>query len=217
MIKKIKEQLVYEVIKRRVAMKHPPFGAGEHMLLMRQDDYVRRCSILLALKSVVHEPVTGSLAEAGVYRGDTSQLIHDGAPERRLYLFDTFEGFPVSDLEGRSDGRFNDTNEQLVRRKLGDSPNVVIRKGYVPDTFTGLEHERFAFVLLDLDLYLPTKSSLDFFYPRLNRGAYLMVHDYNSLESSGACKKAVNEFMSDKPERIVELSDVYGSMLIRKI
>lgn len=169
---KIKDRLVYEVIKRRVAMRHPPLGTGEHALLLRKGDYVRGCSILLALKRIADERVEGSLAEAGVYRGDASELIHKALPERRLYLFDTFEGFPSSDLEGRADTRFGDTNEQLVRRRLGDSPNVFIRKGYVPDTFTGLEQERFAFVLLDMDLYLPTKAGLDFFYPRLSRGAF---------------------------------------------
>lgn len=216
MFQKIKDRLVYEVLKRRVAMRHAPLGTGAHALLLRQDDYVRGCSILLALKRIADEPVEGSLAEAGVYRGDTSELIHKALPERRLYLFDTFEGFPAADLEGRADLRFGDTNEQLVRRRLGASPNVVIRKGYVPETFTGLEQERFAFVLLDMDLYHPTKAGLDFFYPRLTRGAFLMVHDYNNPESNGACKKAVNEFLADKQEKLVELCDLYGSVLIRK-
>jgi O-methyltransferase len=96
------------------------------------------------------------------------------------------------------------------------SSNVVLRPGYVPETLAGLEDERFAFVLLDLDLYDPTVASLEFFYPRLAPGGYLVMHDYNSEESNWACKRAFDGFLADKPERVVELGDMWGSALIRR-
>ena len=51
--------------------------------------------------------VSGAFAELGVYRGDASRAIHTAAPERRLYLFDTFDGFPAQDLAG-PDGQVPD-------------------------------------------------------------------------------------------------------------
>jgi O-methyltransferase len=72
-------------------------------------------------------------------------------------------------------------------------------------------------VLLDLDLHAPTVASLEFFYPRLAKGAYLIVHDYNSREYNGACKRALDDFLSDKPERVVDIADVWGSALVRKL
>jgi O-methyltransferase len=145
-------------------------------------------------------------------------FLHRIAPDRRLYLFDTFAGFPEADLPpGVTDSRFRDTSEEAVRRRVGPSPNVVLRPGYVPDTLAGLEDERFAFVLLDLDLLEPTRAALEFFYPRLSPGGYLVMHDYNNSESNWACKRAFDTFLEDRPEQLVELGDVWGSALIRRV
>ena len=105
------------------------------------------------------EQIPGAFAELGVWRGVTSAFLHRLAPERTLYLFDTFAGFPDADLPpGADDRRFRDTSEAAVRARVGASANVVLRPGYVPDTLAGLEDERFAFVLLDLDLLRPDAS-----------------------------------------------------------
>src|SRR5262249_25534873 len=151
-------------------------------------------------------------------QGATSRFLMRCAPARRLYLFDTFEGFPLEDREpaNRNDPRFQDTSPERVLRALGAVENVFVRQGRFPDTATGLEAERFAFVLLDLDVYAPTLVGLEFFYPRLAPGAYAFVHDFNSPESNQACRRAVTEFMADKPEKPVELPDVWGSVVFRK-
>jgi O-methyltransferase len=182
-------------------------------------DYFRHATMGLAIQTILSDNLPGSFAEAGVYRGDTSRFVHRLAPERLYYLFDTFEGFPRQDLEaGNSqDRRFSDTTVEDVLRNIGDARNVVVKKGYVPTTFQGLESEQFAFVLLDLDLYNPTVSSLRFFYPRLVKSGYLIVHDYNSPEANWGCKRAVTEFMADKTEKIIELADEWGTVLFRKV
>src|SRR5436309_1051358 len=172
-----------------------------------------------AVADLLRQPERGrALAEAGVYRGATSRFILRCAPARTLYLFDTFEGFPLADREAANlgDKRFRDTSEAAVRRALGGSPQVVIRAGRFPETLTGLEGERFAVVLLDLDVFNPTLAGLEFFYPRLARGGYLFVHDFNSPESISACRRAVTQFMADKPEQTVELPATWGSAVIRK-
>ena len=56
-----------------------------------------------------------------------------------------------------------------------------------------------------------------YFYPRMAPGGYIFVHDYNNpVESKAGSFRAVNEFIQDKPERIVEIADLYGSAVIRK-
>ena len=198
-------------------MRFPTFGAEAHESIAASDDYFRYTTLGLAVRRVLDEGIPGAFAEVGVWRGQTSAFLHRLAPERTLYLFDTFAGFPNRDLQaGRADRRFRDTSAEAVRRRVGPSEKVVLRPGYVPDTLSGLEDERFAFVLLDLDLIEPTRRSLEFFYPRLAPGAYLVVHDYNNAESDWACKRALDAFLEDKPERLVELGDVWGSALIRR-
>jgi O-methyltransferase len=199
-------------------MRFPTFDAATGRAAVGSRDYVRYASLALAIRTLEREKVPGAFAEVGVYRGETSRFLRGCAPERRLYLFDTFEGFPLADREreNAADSRFQDTSEEVVRRAVGDGPNVVIRKGRFPGTAAGLEGESFAFVLLDLDVFAPTLAGLEFFYPRLSPGAYVFVHDYNSPESNAACFRAVQQALQGKPERVIELPDVWGSVVFRK-
>ena len=199
-------------------MRFPPFAPGVQQAAIATGDYARYASLALALTRIENESIPGALAEVGVYQGATSRFVLRCAPGRTLYLFDTFEGFPIEDREpeNRGDTRFRDTSEADVLRTLGDAKNVVIRKGRFPETAVGLEGERFAFALLDLDVFPPTLAGLEFFYARLVRGGYLFVHDYNSPESNSACRRAVSQFMAGRPEQIVELPDAWGSVVIRK-
>lgn len=198
-------------------MRFPTFDRAVHESIAISDDYFRYATLGLALERVRGEQIDGALAEAGVWRGETSAFIHRLLPERVLYLFDTFQGFPDEDLApGRVDERFRDTSAGAVRARVGPSPNVILKPGRVPDVLGEVMEERFAFVLLDLDLFEPTRASLEFFYPRLSPGAYLIVHDYNNEESDWACRRAFDDFLADKPERLVELGDVWGSALIRR-
>ena len=71
--------------------------------------------------------------------------------------------------------------------------------------------------MLDFDKYDPTMAALEFFYPRMNNGGYIFIHDYNSPESQWACSRAVNEFLSGKPEKPIGISDAAGTALFRKV
>jgi len=209
----IKEDSLLQTV---ALMNFPPYDAAIHETVISCADPVRFATLALAINQIRKNNIEGSFVEVGVWRGDTSRFIHLLAPERTLYLFDTFEGFPSEDLE-RDDDRFRDTSEEIVKKQIGDLNNIVIKKGYFPETTRGLENEVFAFVLLDLDLYKPTLAGLNFFYPRMKSGGYIFAHDYNSPESNWAISRATNEFMQDKPEKIVEIPDVWGSIVFRKI
>jgi O-methyltransferase len=213
------KRVAYRYLLAKSRMKFPTFGDDLHDTIGEKRDYFRYATLALALRRIEEEQVPGALAEVGVYRGETSEVIRRAAPGRTLYLFDTFGGFPEEDLEDwqKGDDRFRDTSLEAVRQRLGGADNVVFRPGRVPETLRGHEEERFAFVLLDLDLYEPTIQSLEFFYPRLAPGGYLAVHDYNNSESNWACKRALDTFMEGKPEAIVEIGDVCGTALIRRV
>lgn len=209
--------LLMPVFKAR-AMEHPTFGNDIHDLIIDENDYHRYVAISLAIKRIQAENIAGSIAEVGVYQGRTSKIIRRLAPEKPYYLFDTFEGFPQQDLEtDKPDNRFDGTSVDLVMKNIGTSKNIIIKQGYVPDTFEGMDDEQYSFVLLDLDLYNPTLASLEYFYPRMAVGGYIMIHDYNSPESDWACMRSVDKFMADKPEQIIEVADICGSAMFRKI
>ena len=171
---------------------------------MNTPDPIRYGGIKLAIDRINDCNIQGAFAEVGVYRGDASKIIHMLAPGRSLLLLDTFEGFHNKDSGGRIDNRFKDTTIDIVKEVIGNIDNVYIRKGYFPETAAGLENERFAFVMLDVDLYAPTLAGLEFFYPRMSPRGYIFIHDY---ADGWEAHRAVNDFMADKREGIVYIPD----------
>jgi O-methyltransferase len=200
-------------------MQFPPFDAEINELIREHRDYTRLAMFATALHRLRQESIDGSLAEVGVFRGDTSVLLNRLAPDRTLHLFDTFNGFPSEDLIGASAEdaeRFSDTSSESVRERLPADARVRLHPGRVPATLSAVSDEKFAFVLIDLDLHAPTIGALNFFYPRLVSGAFLFLHDYNSPESAWACMRAMDGFISDKPEQLTDVCDRFGSVVFRK-
>ncbi len=183
-------------------------------------DLARFYFFCLAFDQIIKESVEGDLAELGVYKGNTALLL--AAAARRLgttaWLFDTYEGFAASDLEGIDADKkleFADTSLEAVRGLVGEQ-NVRFVKGYFPDTTSAVPaDQKFCMVHIDCDLYAPFRSALNFFYERLVPGGFLIMHDYSSLHWDGA-EKAVDEFFCDKPECVVPLPDSAGTVTMRK-
>jgi O-methyltransferase len=184
-------------------------------------DPVRYGAIILALDRIKSENIGGNIAEAGVWRGDTSKFIHEIMPDKKMYLFDTFEGFPKEEKMAKGNKDFKNTSENVVLKKLHNSKNVVIRKGYFPKTAVGLENEKFCFVMLDVDLVKSTLNGLEFFYPKMSKGGYIFIHDCvrnedNTFRGRGILE-TISLFLKNKPEKIIEIPDAYHSIIIRKI
>ena len=195
----------------------PAIDPNLRLSLLARGDPVRSITIALALETIKRESLPGDMAELGVYQGDMAVLLNHILPDKTLFLFDTFEGFPVQDLESPTrDTRFSDTSIEFVSSRFQDKANVVFRKGYFPDTASGLEDRRFCFVMLDADLYKPTLEGLKFFYPRVVPGGYIVAHDYTSYKSGRAVSRAFDIFLKDKPERVIEIPDEWGTVLFRR-
>lgn len=143
--------------------------------------------------------VEGSVAEAGVYRGDFARHLNRHFPDRRLYLFDTFSGFDARDAEweerpSRLDADFSAASVERALAGMPHPERCTVRQGYFPETAAGLD-DRFCFVNLDMDLYKPTLEGLRLFHPLLNPGGVILVHDYYNPTFPNV-KTAVMEFAS---------------------
>ena len=187
----------------------------------RYADSIRFYNLWLQIERIKHDGVEGSFAELGVYKGDTARIIHLCAPDKALHLFDTFEGFPSTDLKeetGKAAGyttkHFADTSENKVRAQTGDHPNIIIHKGYFPETTSACLNEKFALVNIDVDLYNPTKAGLEFFYPRLSEGGVILIHDYN--DDWPELVRAVDTFCSGIPEFLIPVPDADSTVMIIK-
>lgn len=183
-------------------------------------DMGRFFTFTLIYDQIRKENIQGDLAELGVYRGNTAYILASFGRilDRTAYLFDTFEGFDPKDLKGIDEAiphQFSDTSLETVRSFVGEE-NVVYVKGYFPESAAQIPDDRkFAAVHLDCDLYSPMMSALEYFYPRMSEGGFIIIHDYSSLHWDGA-ENAADEFFSDKPECLMPIADAGGSAIVRK-
>lgn len=184
-------------------------------------DFVRLTALELISREVYRNRVPGAAAELGVYRGSFAKHINSLFFDRRLYLFDTFEGFDGADRASgaaagyaEADHDWSGTSPEAVMAVMPRPQNVVLEKGRFPETARGVEDE-FCFVSLDADLYLPTLEGLRFFWPRLAAGGFIMVHDYNNTDYPGA-QGAVREFCAAVGATAVPLPDICGSAVLAK-
>ena len=184
--------------------------------------YSPKESIRLIASEIREQNLEGEGAELGVYKGKFAAEINRLFPNKRLYLFDTFEGFRYEDVQieaqnGYSkakEGDFSDTNIELVKNRLPYEERAVFIKGYFPESVRE-DLPSFCFVSLDTDLYKPTYEGLRVFYPKLVKGGAIIIHDYNSSQFPGV-KKAVKEFCKENEVSLVPLCDMHGSAILIK-
>lgn len=184
-------------------------------------DFVRYTTLELCYEEIILKNIKGNVAELGVYKGEFSKKLNQLFSDRKIYLFDTFEGFDDKDIhiekeQKFSDGKqdFSDTSIDLVMQKMTYPENCIIKKGFFPETAEGI-NDRFCFVSLDTDLYEPIYQGLLFFYPKLEKGGYIFVHDFNNDGYKGT-RHAVTKFCTENNISYVPIPDNSGTVIITK-
>jgi hypothetical protein len=172
--------------------------------------YVRRMHLkrFLALYEIFKLvlPVKGSIVECGVYRGagtmSWAKLSAMFEPEnytRRVYGFDTFEGFPsindadagrsrtpvVGELRSESKTEIEALITEFDRdRTLGHIPKVELVAGdatvTIPDFVERNPHLLVSLLFLDFDIYEPTKVAVEHFVPRMPKGAIIAFDELDN-------------------------------------
>ncbi len=172
----------------------------------------------------------GACAEVGVCSGDFAKEINRVFPDKALYLFDTFDGFDIRDLQREqeintnysaleswiADGSMDFSGKQAdkVYNRMPYKNNVTMKKGFFPETFDLSEELRFLFVNLDTDLYQPIKDGLEIFYPRMVKGGVILIHDYFSMLEG--VEKAVDEFLAKNNLSAVPIGDRKSIAIIKQ-
>jgi O-methyltransferase len=167
----------------------------------------------------------GAIIECGVFRGSTllgmaHRLACRGIRGSILIGCDSFEGFPApTEEDALEDGSFHQRARKGVFHEtsyhdlfsrvsaLGYSQNIRLVKGFFSHTLPQLSETEFKVVHLDCDLYQSYVTCLNFFYPRLVRGGYMVFDEYDfSMAVYPGARKAIDEFFGDKPEKLQRLS-----------
>jgi len=183
------------------------FVTGTPPKPLRRRDWFR--SLLQEFGRVLS--LEGRVAECGCAGGLSSFLRcsrlkrHDRGFDGAGYeVYDSFQGLsepqPEDALESGADelvarslvaGTFAFPIER-VQQSLSAFPKVTYGPGWIPEAFPK-DERLYRFAHIDVDLYQPTKASLEYFWARLVPGGVMVCDDYNW---SGA-RKAVEEFAAD--------------------
>lgn len=184
-------------------------------------DFVRLWSLALNCKQSLRRS-DGEVAELGVYQGQGASLLKLYAEQfgRKLYLCDTFEGFSEKQFEeDMGEGKkaaFKDVSLECVKALVGDSEVIRWVVGMFPDSITEeMRSDKFAFVSIDCDIYEPILQGLEFFWPRMQVGGLIFVHDYSSGHWPGATK-AVDEFCAQNDVTGCLLPDLCGTYVLAR-
>lgn len=172
--------------------------------------YIRRQKVTryIALYEIFKRilPVKGSIVECGVYQGfglmtwaNLSAVLEPNNLTRRIYGFDTFEGFKESRDKDKGRGFVPERGDlkadsyaellELIRiydsnRFLGHVPKVSLIKGdatiTIPKFVEKNKHLVVSLLFLDMDLFEPTKVAVEQFFPRMPKGAVIAFDELDN-------------------------------------
>jgi len=186
-------------------------------------DLGRLWSMVINVKHILSKR-PGSLAELGVYQGQSSALLSFYGQKfgRKVYMADTFQGFAKEQFEqeaDKSEGKlaaFKDVTLEGVKKIVGDYEGNRWVVGMFPDSVTNeMREDIYAFVSIDCDIYAPIIEGLKFFWPRMVPGGMIFIHDYSSGYWPGSTQ-AVDEFCASEGVAGCQLPDMAGSYVLTK-
>lgn len=164
--------------------------------------------------------VQGTIVECGVGGGMTmlmfAALVKAEARQRKIWGFDSFEGFPEPTKDDDSPrapkkGEWNHTSIERINAKLRAggfdqqfvTSQVTLIKGFFEESLVKYRGGPIALLHLDVDLYGSYKTCLDSLYSQVAEGGVVVFDEYLStmehLKWPGAAK-AIDEFFT--PEQI---------------
>lgn len=167
---------------------------------------------LLALMQLIEDTRAsgGAVIEIGVAQGGTSMFLLEhlktSGDDRKLLLFDTFSGFTAESIEVEVTERGKDLRE-YDKFRYGDEARFrrnLEQAGY--SRFETYRGDAAAFewssigpigaVLLDIDLYAPTKAILAAIWPHLVPGGGIVVDDCHAGTPWDGSLQAYEEFIA---------------------
>lgn len=162
--------------------------------------------------------IPGEWAEFGCYTGQSAmvfqKVLQAYHPEKRIYLFDSFQA---------QFGHKGDVKEALIQNFRNEGLNdPVLVEGYFNDTIPFKVPDRLALVHIDCGTGGEVNNHvermlcvLNGIYDRLSKGAIVHLMDYHDPENTvkgtdgnPGTRIACEQFLKDKPEKVVTM---YGN------
>lgn len=130
--------------------------------------------------------IEGDVLEFGSLHGGSGAVIAEAVnyfcKEKKIYLFDTFDGIPESKfgLDFHWKGSFSNNSYEEVKNAFSDMNNVDVIKGNIIETCNNIKN-KISFGYLASDTYETGKILLELMWKNLNKGGIIAVCDYGSF------------------------------------
>lgn len=171
---------------------------------LRRQDITKFLARYEIFKKIIN--IKGSVVECGVFKGAGlmswalfSDMLEPVNLTRRIYGFDTFEGFPSTSEKdnnklrnpniGDLKANVYDELQEIVKvydknRFLGHINKIQLIKGdssiTIPKFIEENMHLVISLLFLDFDLYEPTKTALEYFVPRMPKGSIIAFDELDN-------------------------------------
>lgn len=171
-------------------------------------------NVYQTLRYLAANAIPGDLVECGCFLGGVAIFMGAlrnrlGLSEKRIYLYDTFDGPPLgtrgtriatgeTEIRRRTLPNYEEAVRENVREALGTLDGFTLVAGKVEETLPRSVHRELALIRLDTDYYESTRIELETLYPKLVRGGALIVDDYGIYEEA---RRATDEYLAAQPLR----------------
>ncbi|MCF8427067.1 MAG: TylF/MycF family methyltransferase [Bacteroidia bacterium] len=158
--------------------------------------------------------IKGNVVNIGIYKGGGALYMKSVFEELELiekkwWLFDSFQGFNVETITSSKEIEtlkwFNQYLENVdepkpsdildLFRKFNLHKNLNIVEGFIENTYKKYPQESISLLHIDVDFYRSTYNCLNYFYPLVVSGGWVIIDDY--YLSSTDCGEAVNQFIKE--------------------
>ena len=193
------EQRYYDEREKLIASCSPVYIADAPFLFTNRVQMTSMLSRVELFKMIMDVP--GAIIECGVYKGNSlmlylhlSLLLEPYAINRSIIGFDTFEGFRAIDANADpkdiDESMFAETDMEILQqaidlhdivRPVNRIPRCELVRGDIVKTSPEFVKTRpdlcVAMLILDTDLYAPTKVALETFLPLMPKGGIVVLDE----------------------------------------
>lgn len=166
----------------------------------------------------------GDFVECGVFTGILSGLIcryfDFEKIDRSFWLFDTWDGIPVENLQGADLDIAKKYNKDYQRRDVftgvkqafSKYDNCHLIRGFLPASLQDAQIEKIAYLSIDLNNAAYEKACIEVLWPKLTPGAVVLLDDYN-FSSCHPQQKMWDAFAAEKKLMIAALPTGQGVLI----
>lgn len=178
----------------------------KHKLVSDQVSIIEVETVLKNLAKVIELDVAGDICEFGCYAGTTSlfisRFLHSSKSDKKLWVYDSFEGLPEKAKEDASSAGIEFKTGELMFSKKDFINNYkkaglklpMMKKGWFSELQRDDLPECVALAFLDGDYYNSVLDPLNLIKDRLSIGSVIIVDDYLNPKLPGA-SKALDEWL----------------------